>query len=331
MTVLRIDPQNPDSSVLARAAQILRDGGLVAFPTETVYGLGANALSESAVEKIFQAKQRPHFNPLIVHLSDQSRVLDIAQQWPESAQILAQHFWPGPLTLVLPKRETVPHRVTAGLQTVAVRVPAHPVARALLQAAQLPVAAPSANLFMQLSPTRAEHVAQGLGNRVDLILDGGPCDVGIESTVLSLVGTPTLLRPGSISRAQIEKLIGPVSLPQKQTGNAPQLAPGMLERHYAPRAKLIVFHSREEAQNLLNEALAQNKIVGALLRETEISGAHFVEQMPRHAFEYSQRLYAALHEKDDANCDLILVESVPDDSSWDGIRDRLARAGFRDT
>lgn len=335
--ILHIDPQNIDPEIVARAAKVLRDGGLVAFPTETVYGLGANALDAVAVEKIFAAKQRPHFNPLIVHLPDTSRVLEVAAQWPEKAQILAEHFWPGPLTLVLPKRDIVPDRVTAGLNTVAVRVPQHPVAQALLQAAQIPVAAPSANLFMQLSPTRAQHVAQSLENRVDLILDGGPCNVGIESTVLSLADeTPVLLRPGSVSRTQIEKLIGPVASPQEPKNDTPRLAPGMLERHYAPRAKLVMFEGREELKQAIYNNCGDGIWIGALLLNLDATspevgyGITFPVVMPHDAQEYARKLYEQLHALDELGCVAILVESVPDFPAWDGIRDRLQRAGFQE-
>ena len=197
---------------IQHAASLLRAGKLVAFPTETVYGLGANALDAEAVARIFAAKGRPHTSPIIVHVSSMEMARLVVSEWPKQAELLAAEFWPGPLTLVLKKQAAVPDLVTAGLDTVGVRMPAHPVAMALIAAAQIPVAAPSANRFTQLSPTTAEHVRQSLGARVDYILDGGACSVGIESTVLSLTGgLPVLLRPGGVSRRQIELMIGPVA------------------------------------------------------------------------------------------------------------------------
>src|SRR4051794_3266369 len=195
------------SETIARAAALIRSGRLVAFPTETVYGLGANALDAQAVERIFQAKGRPRTSPLIVHIDSVEMARELASAWPESAAILAQRYWPGPLTLVLPKRPQVPDIVTAGLSTVGLRMPAHPLALELIRAAGVPIAAPSANRFTELSPTAAAHIPEALA---DYTLDGGPARVGIESTVLSLVETPTLLRPGVIPITELESLIGPI-------------------------------------------------------------------------------------------------------------------------
>ncbi|MBI4873456.1 MAG: threonylcarbamoyl-AMP synthase, partial [Acidobacteria bacterium] len=205
--------QGRDAGVIQRAAELIRAGRLVAFPTETVYGLGANALDAAAVEKIFAAKGRPSTSPLIVHVDSEEMARTLARQWPDAAHVLVRRFWPGPLTLVVPKRECVPDVVTAGLATVGLRAPSHPLALALIRAAGVPIAAPSANRFTGLSPTTAEHVRRGLGEAADLILDGGPTVVGIESTVLSLAGQrPLLLRPGMVSREAIEALIGPLEL-----------------------------------------------------------------------------------------------------------------------
>ncbi len=236
--VISVSINSPEADRIARAAEVLRNGKLVAFPTETVYGLGANALDAEAVARIFVAKGRPTKNPLIVHVPDMNSARALVMEWPENAAKLAAKFWPGPLTLVLPKRDIVPDIVTAGGTTVALRVPAHPIALALLKEAGVPVAAPSANRSMRLSPTTAEHVAGGLAGRIDLILDGGPTTGGIESTVLSLVGeTPTLLRPGLISPAEIEAVIGPIlRISDRAVDNAgeekPLLSPGMLSRHF---------------------------------------------------------------------------------------------------
>lgn len=233
----------PDEPGLTRAAQILRDGGLVAFPTETVYGLGGDATNDLAVAGIFDAKGRPRFNPLIVHCAD----LDMAErfaQFDATARQLAAAFWPGPLTLVLPLKPStgLSPLVTADLDSVAIRIPAHPVAKALLQTFGGPLAAPSANPSGKVSPTRADHVAAGLKRRINAILDGGPCAVGVESTILGLTETPTLLRPGGIALETLETLIGPIALHQK---GDKLTAPGQLASHYAPAAPLRLNASPE--------------------------------------------------------------------------------------
>ena len=232
-----------DLVLIEQAAELLRHGKLVAFPTETVYGIGANALDEAAVRRIFEVKGRPSTSPLIVHVDSLEMARRVVAVWPTAAETLARRFWPGPLTLVLPKQPTVPDVVTAGLPTVGVRAPAHPVALELIRRSGVPVAAPSANRFTELSPTTAEHVRRSLGGSVDLILDGGPAQVGIESTVLSLAGAqPVLLRPGMVSPAQIEELIGPVTLGgriEDQSASA-HASPGLHRRHYSPRTPLLL-------------------------------------------------------------------------------------------
>ncbi len=235
----------PTRDEIQHAAALIRAGKLVAFPTETVYGLGANAFDSTAVARIFEAKGRPTTSPIIVHVSSLEMAKSVAAEWPQAAQDLAHRFWPGPLTLVLRKQATVPDLVTAGLATVGVRMPSHPVALALIEASQRPIAAPSANRFTQLSPTTAEHVWQSLGERVDYVLDGGPCTVGIESTVLSLAGgTAVLLRPGGVSRQQIEEVIGPIAQQTDAPGEA-HPSPGMHPRHYSPRTKLLLVRNGE--------------------------------------------------------------------------------------
>src|ERR1700733_7882624 len=220
------------SPEVQRAAELLRAGRLVAFPTETVYGLGANALDETAVRRIFEAKGRPHSSPLIVHVSSIEMARDLASEWPETAELLARQFWPGPLTIIVPKKSHVPDLVTAGLPSVGLRIPAHPLARALIEAAQIPIAAPSANRFTELSPTTAEHVPEGLA---DLVLNGGPCTVGIESTVISLAGAvPRILRPGMISQTEIENVIGPT-----QVGEGAE-SPGQHPRPYSPHTPIVL-------------------------------------------------------------------------------------------
>jgi L-threonylcarbamoyladenylate synthase len=282
------------------AASLLHAGRLVAFPTETVYGLGANALDEAAVRLIFEAKGRPLSSPLIVHVASVDMARELAAEWPEKAELLANRFWPGPLTIVVPKRSVVPDPVTAGLPSVGLRMPAHPIAQALLKAANIPIAAPSANRFTELSPTTAQHVRESLAGRsVDLILDGGPCAVGIESTVISLVRpVPRILRPGMITQTQIEQVIGHVEVA------AGAESPGQHPRHYSPRTPLFV-----------NDAPRQGR------------GAHLdFNSMPRDSAAYAERLYGVLHELDQKGYDWIWVELPPDTPEWAGVRDRLIRA-----
>ena len=303
---------------IKHAAELLRSGKLVAFPTETVYGLGANALDAKAVARVFEAKGRPSTSPIIVHVSDRAMIERVASSWPETARILADRFWPGPLTLVVPKMSEVPDIVTAGLPTVGVRMPAHPVALALIEAAQVPIAAPSANRFTGISPTTAEHVRRSLGDRVDYILDGGPCPVGIESTVLSLVNEiPVLLRPGGISRQQIEELIGLItSLEQPPPGAHP--APGMHPRHYSPRTALY----------LVCDGHVPIQGRGAYLQIGLPPRASVAEvvMMPADAVAYAARLYDVLHTLDARGYDWIAVETPGPGPEWEGVRDRLSRA-----
>jgi L-threonylcarbamoyladenylate synthase len=323
-----------EPSVIAEAARLLRAGELVAFPTETVYGLGAHALDERAVRRIFEAKNRPSYNPLIVHVSDVGEAKQVAAAWPLAAQRLAERFWPGPLTLVLTKQAVVPDIVTAGLESVAVRVPAHPVALALLREARIPIAAPSANRSTELSPTTARHVEKSLGDRVAMIVDGGPTAVGIESTVVDLTGErPRLLRPGAISADDLAPVIGAVDRPAANpAGQAPRLAPGMMERHYAPRAVVRLYDPSdprdvEQVRRLVREEVGRGGRVGMLAREQSAAfGAHDVVMMPQTPGAYARQLYATLHDLDDAGCTLIVVERVPADRAWAAVADRLERA-----
>ena len=297
---------------IEEAAERIRRGGLVAFPTETVYGLGANALDPDAVRRIYEAKGRPSTSPLIVHVADEAMAREIVSRWPPEASLLARVFWPGSLTLVLPKAASVPDVVTAGLATVGVRVPNHPVALALLRVAQVPIAAPSANRFTELSPTTAQHVREGLGDRVDKVLDGGPCTVGIESTVLSLVNRPELLRPGMVDREQLEALLGPIESAQ-DTPEGAHASPGMHARHYRPRTRLMVGQPLPDGR-------------GAYLYWSEPLPAEISLQMPDDAVSYASQLYDRLHGLDRLGLDWIAVEPVPDGAAWDGVRDRLRRA-----
>jgi len=303
---------------IRRAAELLRSGALVAFPTETVYGLGANALDSRAVERIFKAKGRPTTSPLIVHVSTIGMARELATEWPPLAQVLAERFWPGPLTLVVRKKPAIPDIVTAGLPTVGLRMPAHPVALALLREADIPIAAPSANRFTQLSPTTAEHVRRGLGERVSYILNGGPCTVGIESTVLSVVDQPAvLLRPGGVSRREIEDIVGPITSRTQADSSEAHASPGMHPKHYSPRTSLV----------LVTDGALPTKGRGVYLqlRCTPVNPADIVP-MPSDPRDYAARLYATLHEVDQQGYDWIAVELPAESPEWESVLDRLRRA-----
>jgi L-threonylcarbamoyladenylate synthase len=331
VSVARVDPERPEPSVIERAAELIRRGGLVAFPTETVYGLGGNALDPRAIARIFAAKERPAFNPLIAHCVDSDAAAALSAVWPPPARRLAEAFWPGPLTLVLPKARVVPAEMTAGLPTVALRVPAHPVARALLAAAGVPIAAPSANRFTEVSSTTAEHVLKRLAERVDLVLDAGPSPLGIESTVLDLSGPePRLLRPGTLSVEEIARVLGREPANAKSIpGDSARPSPGMLDRHYAPRARLLLFPAGAAARlrDLAESSVRDGVRAGALLRSLPpLPALHAPLTLPDEPLAYARELYAALHRLDDAGCDVVLVEGVPEDARWAGVADRLRRA-----
>lgn len=335
---------------IVRAADLLRAGRLVAFPTETVYGLGADATNPDAAKSIFAAKERPHSDPLIVHLPDAALLGTVAASLPPAVAELTERFWPGPLTLIVPRAERIPAVVAAGGPTVGVRVPSHPVARALLRAAGVPVAAPSANRFMHTSPTSAAHVLADLDGRIDAVLDGGQCSVGVESTVLDLTSNPPrVLRPGGVSlealRAVLPDVLGPPSpdaaassedvFPESHTSVA--RAPGQMARHYAPRTRLVVFDGqgskalaamRAEAA----AALARGAPVGALLPDEEASA---LAPLPVHVErlgpgsdlgELSRRLYAALRAADEAGLDLLLAHTFGRAGLGLALEDRLRRA-----
>lgn len=297
--IVRADPTQ-----IARAAGIIRSGGLVAFPTETVYGLGANALDADAVRRIYAAKQRPFASPLIVHVADEPMARSLVEAWPHLAATLATHFWPGPLTLVLKKAQIVPDVVTANLDSVGIRMPKHDVALQLIQQAGFPIAAPSANRFSEISPTTAAHVFSSLGDAVDLILDAGPAQVGIESTVVSLRrNIPMVLRPGMISRVDLQRVTG---VEWASESSSPEImeSPGQHPRHYAPRTRLVVLEP------------------GAV----PPPGRGHIIAMPAKSAEYASHLYAELHKADAQGWDWIAVYKPPDAEEWAGIRDRLKRA-----
>lgn len=293
-------------SEIERAAALIRAGRLVAFPTETVYGLGANAVDAQAVERIFAAKGRPHTSPVIVHVASVEMARGLAAEWPDAAEILARRYWPGPLTLVVPKKPEIPDIVTAGLPAVGLRMPAHPLALELIRTAGVPIAAPSANRFTELSPTLSNRVDLSLA---DLVLDGGPARVGIESTVLSLAGTPTLLRPGVIPLPEIEALIGPVQAASGMTEGA-HPAPGMHARHYRPATPLYLLAA--------SDPLPAGR--GAWLRVGR--------EMPSDPRAYAAVLYEKLHQLDADRLDWIAVEPPPDSPEWAGVLDRLRRAAM---
>lgn len=328
--VIAINSGRPAAAILARAAEVLRSGGLVAFPTETVYGLGANALDRGAVAKIFAAKGRPATNPLIVHVTSVEQVAAVSISWPPVAQSLADQFWPGPLTLVLAKHPELPEIVTAGGETVAVRSPAHAVAQGLLHAAGLPIAAPSANLSSRISPTRAEHVLRGLEGKIDLVLDAGPTLGGLESTVLDLTTSPpTLLRPGLVSPGEIEAVVGPIQrrpAGQEPSDASPARSPGMLTRHYAPSIPLdCLAESRSRVKELSTAGLRLGWLTLAADARTSECGV-FALEMPADPAQYAAELYAALHTLEALAIDRIVVELPPDDDAWLAVRDRLRRA-----
>lgn len=298
--------------------EILRAGGLVAFPTETVYGLGADASSAAAVARLYKVKGRPADHPVIVHFESAERALAFAREVPDEAKVLAKKFWPGPLTLVLRRSAKAKDFVTGGQDTVGLRVPSHPVAQELLKAFGGGIAAPSANRFGHVSPTTASHVRADLGDDVDLVLDGGPSEVGIESTIVDLSGEgAVLLRPGKISREEIATIV-----PLKEKTDSSPRHSGGLERHYAPRtpARLVPTHFLDKEIAALKDRVA----VLAFSRPDE--RVDFWIRMPREPEAYAQKVYGALRELDGAGCELILVEAPPVGPEWAAIRDRLSRA-----
>ena len=327
--VWTVDPLHPDPEIIARAAAILRQGRLVAFPTETVYGLGANALDPLAVSRIFGAKGRPARNPVIVHVAKPEQAIPLASSWPKAAQQLAERFWPGPLTLVVPRSALIPDLVTAGGPTVALRCPAHPVALALIEAAGMPIAAPSANRSSEISPTLASHVFRSIGDRIDVILDGGPTPSGIESTVLDLsTDIPRLLRPGPIAPDLLESIIGPIQRVVQVTSGVPLPSPGLLARHYAPRTLLECWSSREEMATRVRDLLASGQRLGVIVPQSlGITSSSLKEVLlPPDPVGYAAGLYQALHDLDTAKLDRLVGWLPPETDEWLGVRDRLLRA-----
>jgi L-threonylcarbamoyladenylate synthase len=313
-----------DVEIIHQAAEIIRKGGIVAFPTETVYGLGADVFNPLAVARVFEVKRRPYFDPLIVHVANPNDVKGLVKEIPSNAKKLIERFWPGPLTVVLLKEEGIPDIVTAGLPTIAIRMPDHPMALSLIKESKCPIAAPSANPFGYLSPTTAEHVREQLGDQVDLILDGGPCPVGVESTVVSFSeNKPRLLRPGGVSLEEIETILGKVEISPIEEDRPS--APGMLPRHYAPRTPIVVLDWDEK-----NLDIYKGKNIGLLAFQETKNNLKFpyVEILSKKGDirEAAANFFAAIRRLDAMNLDLILAEPVPEIGLGRAIMDRLRRA-----
>jgi L-threonylcarbamoyladenylate synthase len=314
----------PSDQEIEKAAEVLRAGGLVAFPTETVYGLGADASNPVAVKKIFAAKGRPADHPVIVHIGDMSELKHWAAEVPRAAWLLAEKFWPGPLTMVLKRSPHASDLISGGQNTVGLRVPGHPVAQQLLKAFGGGIAAPSANKFGRLSPTTAEHVREELGNAVEIVLDGGPCDVGIESTIVDLTHEPpAILRPGRVSAQQIaDALLVPLGEPAVDRPRVP----GSLASHYAPRTPLKIVHPDEIEIYVRRQAVPPPVAVLARRGRPRDSKVALWQVAPETPEEYARLLYGTLRRLDDARCHLIVVEALPQLPEWTAVRDRLDRA-----
>ncbi len=315
------------NEALSIAKKLLEENKLVAIPTETVYGLAANALSTEAVAKIFQAKNRPTFDPLIVHVADIAKVNQYVDEFPVQAQALAEVFWAGPLTLILNKKPIVPDLVTAGMNTVAIRIPRHPLTQALLQSLDFPLAAPSANPFGYVSPTTAFHVKQQLGGKIDYVLDGGACKVGIESTIVGFnEGKPLVYRLGGVSLEAIERVVGKVAF-QAYSSSNPQ-APGMLSSHYAPSKPLYIIKNQQEAENWLKKFPIA--AIGTLrfreyLSEVPIQNQVILSQQGDFG-EAAQHLFAGMRSLDRPKIEIILAELLPEENLGRAINDRIRRA-----
>lgn len=315
----------PPWTSVEEAARLLKQGEVVAIPTETVYGLAGNAFESKALAKIFAAKERPTFDPLIVHISDISQMADIAKDIPEEAYQLAKAFWPGPLTMILPKKDCIPDLCTSGLPSVAVRFPSHPVAQAIINASGLPLAAPSANLFKHVSPTTAEHVAAQLSDRIAGIVDGGPCQVGVESSIVSLTGNvPTVLRPGAITPEMVKKVLGRVAIKESTSkpGEAMQ-APGQCDTHYRPQVPLYF------GEVPANAVLPENTVRIAFGNYQGVIPAAVNLSATGDMTEATAKLYAYMHDLDDPKYDLILVDPIPNQGIGMALNDRLKRASIK--
>ena len=351
--MLRVSATAPEPEAIAEAAAVLAAGGLVAFPTETVYGLGARGLHAADVMRIFEAKQRPHGHPLILHVDGEAMARTLAAVWPERASRLAKAFWPGPLTLVVERAAHVPDVVSGGLQTVGLRAPRHPVALALLEAVGEPLAAPSANAHTHVSPTTAAHVVRSLGDRVDLVLDAGACAHGIESTVVDVTtDPPRVLRAGATSLEAIRRVV-PDARYEVVTmqDDAVRASPGLASKHYAPRTRVVLAASGQgfvEALTTVARGAGERARVGAIVwsphakRDVRFTSGEKSEpsftfegtpyvlaalaSLPEEADAYGSLLFAALHDADAASLDVLVIERVPDEPAWWAIADRIRRA-----
>jgi L-threonylcarbamoyladenylate synthase len=330
--ILAIHTTQLFAEAVRRAAALLRQGEVVALPTETVYGLAANALNPDAVEKIYAIKGRPAHNPIIVHIAGLEMARACVASWPLAAERLAAAFWPGPLSIVLPRANIIPAIVTAGGDAVALRWPSHPFMQAAINACAFPLAAPSANPSNQLSPTNAGHVARSLGNKIPLIIDGGQSQVGIESTVVDLSdGVPRLLRPGMISEAALAAVLGELRRNDSSRGEVLK-SPGLLRKHYSPRAPLILLEWKDDNEllSLVGRQGAKNRVhIIAHSRVPSGEGFAGVSVIPHDAEAFARAIYSELHACDAVDADLIVVEALPDDPEWHAIRDRLQRASVR--
>lgn len=326
--IVKIDPSNPDKTIISQAARLLKEGMLVAFPTETVYGLGADALNEKAIRKIFEAKGRPTDNPIIIHVGDTEQLNILTNNVSIEAGYLIEKFWPGPLTIILPKSSGVPFIVTGGLDTVAVRMPKNEVALALLRSFGGPIAAPSANLSGGPSGTSATHVLHDFEGKIDMILDAGSVEVGIESTVLDIsTDIPCILRPGAVTREQLEQSIGKTVATSQ--ANILHRSPGTRYRHYSPKARVIVAQQQHEIiEHLIEKHDRAKSKIGLITSEAAYynDGRIVVRAMPQDIEGYAQQIFAALRELDEQGVDLIIVEEVDEVGIGVAIMDRLRRA-----
>ena len=322
--IIKAEPSNLNENEIMPAAKIISSGGLCVFPTETVYGLGANALDEKAVAKIFEAKGRPQDNPLIVHIWKYEQLFDLVKEVPEKAKILAEHFWGGPLTMIFKRSEKVPAVVSAGLDTVAVRLPSHPVANALIRLSGVPIAAPSANLSGKPSPTSFKHAAEDMKGRADAIIDGGNSFFGIESTVVDMTeDVPTILRPGAVTPAEIKELTGKVYLGRGGDG-APK-SPGMKYKHYAPRAPLYIVESENPADVINSRTKDKTGVINFGYDNSDFR-AKYVFNMGKTASEYAANIFYALREFDDSDVEEIYAIPPEDDGVGLAVRNRIYKS-----
>lgn len=314
----------PPWTSVSEAARLLKAGEVVAIPTETVYGLAGNAFEPKALAKIFAAKERPTFDPLIVHIADIAQLSDIAKDIPEAAYKLAEAYWPGPMTIILPKKDCIPDLCTSGLPSVAVRFPSHPVAQAIIKESGLPLAAPSANLFKHVSPTTAEHVAAQLADRIAGIVDGGPCAVGVESSIISLAGSPTVLRPGAITPEMFAKILGNVNVKESTSKpGQPMAAPGQCDTHYRPQVPLYFGELPAGYKLPANTVrIAFGKQSGPIPETVNLSESGDMA-------EATANLYAFMHDLDKPEYGLILVDPIPNTGIGMALNDRLKRASVK--